>query len=62
LQGSLGRRWHALKAEIDDLDAGLAPLVTAACPDGQREGWTQQPARSARTDDHAGPCGSVRKL
>jgi transposase len=30
---SLARRWQALQAEIDDLDAQLAPLVTGAAPD-----------------------------
>ncbi|HEX9031266.1 MAG TPA: IS110 family transposase [Streptosporangiaceae bacterium] len=29
---SLARRWQALQAEIDDLDAQLTPLVTAAAP------------------------------
>jgi len=29
---SLARRWQALQAEIDDLDAQLTPLVTAAVP------------------------------
>ncbi len=29
---SLARRWQALQAEIDDLDALLTPLVTAAAP------------------------------
>jgi transposase len=29
---ALARRWQALQAEIDDLDAQLTPLVTAAAP------------------------------
>ena len=29
---SLARRWQALQAEIDDLDAHLTPLVTAVAP------------------------------
>jgi len=29
---SLARRWQALQADIDDLDAQLTPLVTAAAP------------------------------
>jgi transposase len=28
----MARRWQALQAEIDDLDAQLSPLVTAAVP------------------------------
>ena len=30
---ALARRWQALQAEIDDLDAQLTPLVTAAAPE-----------------------------
>ena len=30
---ALARRWQLLQAEIDDLDAQLAPLVTAAAPE-----------------------------
>lgn len=30
---SLARRWQALQAEIDDLDAQLTPLVTAVAPE-----------------------------
>ena len=30
---SLARRWQALQAEIDDLDAQLTPLVTTAAPE-----------------------------
>jgi len=29
----LARRWRALQAEIDDLDAQLTPLVTAVAPE-----------------------------
>jgi transposase len=30
---ALARRWQALQAEIDDLDAQLTPLVTSVAPD-----------------------------
>ena len=57
----LGRRWQALQAEIDDLDAQLAPLVTAGDNRGRLRseasfarlcGAAPVPVSPGRTDRH----------